>query len=41
MFRDLNCVVKKFFKIFINFILEKILVEVGILIFNGEMFLYF
>lgn len=41
MFRDLNCAEKKPLKTFTNFISEKISVEVGTSIPNGEMFLYF
>lgn len=41
MFRDLNCAAKKPLKTFTNFISEKISVEVGTSIPNGEMFLYF
>lgn len=40
MFRDLNCAEKKPLKTFTNFISEKISVEVGTSIPNGEMFLY-
>lgn len=41
MFRDLNCAEKKPLKTFTNFISEKISVEVGTSIPNGEMFFIF